>query len=268
MGIGIGDIEYLSAHGHLDGEDVSVLDVGTQNLYNATPERVRALVERHGGVRDAAGFEAEAARLSYFSTPRPGERTTYLSELLDLTAMAYASFDVCPGLRTEILDLNTAALPPAHRLRHQVVLNFGTTEHLVNQYNALRLMHEALCVGGVVFHQVPAAGWAGHGYFCYHEGFFHDLARANGYEVLDHWYTVAGQGALPAIDLRDADQPLHPGPVPRPAALDAVINLNLNFVARKRADTPFAVALELATSHAAPDAAVAQRYGLGGGGAA
>jgi hypothetical protein len=59
-----------------------------------------------------------------------------LSEITDLTNIEYDSIDVCPGLRnTEILDLNFDPLPKRMRDRYDVVFNFGTTEHIFNQWN-------------------------------------------------------------------------------------------------------------------------------------
>ena len=48
----------------------------------------------------------EIRRLVYFSTPRPEEQTLLFSEITDLTNIKYDSVDVCPGLKTTLLDLN------------------------------------------------------------------------------------------------------------------------------------------------------------------
>lgn len=260
MGIGLADMDYLSQRGHLARPGALILDIGSQNLYNATPGGIRDFVLRHGRIADAAAFEREAQRLAYFSTPRPGERTSYLSELLDLTDIAYTSYDVCPALKTEIFDLNTDTLPAHYREHFDVVLNFGTTEHLINQLNAFAVMHDALKVGGVMFHQLPSLGWRDHGYFCYHATFLRDLAQANGYEVLDQWHTPAGEISLEGLDLRDPLRPGEPGSAVLAPGDLRMGSFNLNFVVRKRVSAPFAVALELATSHSAPDSGVLGRY--------
>ena len=112
MGLWLSNIEYLSRRGHLPAAGCRILDIGSQNLYFATPEAIRRFVECHGRIQDEAAFQTEAERISYFSTPRPGERTAYVSELFDLTpAIFYTSFDVCPALKTEILDLNRDPAP-------------------------------------------------------------------------------------------------------------------------------------------------------------
>ena len=264
MGLWMSNIEYLSERRLLPAEGCRILDIGSQNLYFATPETVRRFVLRHGRIAGEAAFLAEAERISYFSTPRPGERTAYVSELFDLTPdIFYTSYDVCPALKTEIFDLNVESCPAHYRGTFDCVLNFGTTEHIFNQTNSYRVMHDALKVGGIAFHQVPGAGWIGHGYFTYQPPFFDDLVRSNEYELVDRWYTAGGQSGFdPSIEVRDPARPQ----VPVGAAgekLPLVANYNLNVVLRKRIDAPFRVGLELATSHAALSDEIAGRYADG-----
>ena len=264
MGLWLSNVEYLSSRGLLPAHGARVLDIGSQNLYFATPERIRSFVERHGTIDDEAAFGREAERISYFSTPRPGERTAYVSELFDLTpGIFYTSFDVCPALKTEILDLNLEACPEHYRNSFDVVLNFGTTEHLIDQVNSYRIMHDALKVGGVAFHQVPSIGWMGHGYFAYQPTFFDDLARANGYRLIDRWLSRWRETPLDvSIDIRDPATPDIPGSGQADAAA-AVPNFNINVVLAKETDRPFCITLELATSHATLSERIASRYPSG-----
>jgi hypothetical protein len=252
MGIGMKDVEYLSAKGYLDNPSAKMLDIGSQCLLGITPPSVHGFTAKHGCAVSQEVLDKEALRISYFSTPRPGERTTYLSELIDLTAMEYRSFDICPALKTEIFDLNSESVRDVDKGTFDLVLNCGTTEHVINQMNCLRVMHDAATIGGIMLHQLPSTGYLGHGYFCYHEEFFRDLAKSNEYEVEDLWYTPVGysQPDPASIDLRDHSNPV----VPRSAQSYASMNVpnhNINVVLRKTTERPFALALELATSHAA-----------------
>lgn len=260
MGFAMDCLEYLADRGHLDARDCAILDIGSQNLYHATPDTIRRFVKTYGRIEDEDAFQREAERLSYFSTPRPGERTSYLSELLDLTRITYTSYDVCPALKTEIFDLNVEQLPNHYHEHFDVLLNFGTTEHIVNQLNCFQVMHNAVKVGGIFFHQIPSVGWVGHGYFCYHEGYLTDLATANGYEIVDHWYTLAGKSDMEGRDFRD---PTTPG-IQHSASIDpaqlTVPCFNLNMVMRKTRSAPFAISLEIATSHSAVDKGIARSY--------
>lgn len=263
MGIGIATIDYLSRRGHIPRPHSRILDIGSQNLLGVTPEQVIEFVRRHGDPNGLADIAARAERIAYFSTPRPGERTTYLSELFDLTPnIFYTSYDVCPALKTEIFDLNSEQLPRRYRKSFDLVINGGTTEHVINQMNAFAVIHEALKVGGVAFHEVPSVGWIEHGYFTYHPTFFRDLAAANAYEIVDCWYKPERKMQIDTsqIDLRSAETPGEKNSFDPSAVRTETQCFNLNVVLRKRVDVPFRVGLELATSHSQVSASVARRY--------
>jgi SAM-dependent methyltransferase len=63
------------------------------------------------------------------------------------------------------------------------VINNGTTEHVFDQANVYRLIHDATRPGGVMIHWLASQGWCNHGMFHVQPGFFFDLAGANGYDV-------------------------------------------------------------------------------------
>jgi hypothetical protein len=248
MGMGMALFDYL-AEKRLIKRGSRILDIGSQNLYNATPEAIRSFVEQFGRIEDEAKFTKEAERITYFSTPRPGERTAFIAELVDLVDVEYLGYDVCPSPGTEIFDLNVQRLAVEKRNHFDIILNFGTTEHLINQLNAFEVMHEAMQVDGISYHQLPSVGWIDHGYFNYNGLFIDDLVKANDYEVVDKFFTPAGVsdfGTL-GVDVRDATKPLVPHSATAPVQ---VLNFNLNYIIRKAVDAPFHVGLEIATTHA------------------
>ena len=162
------------------------------------------------------------------------------SDVTDLTNIEYNSVDVCPGLKTEILDLNFDTIPDHMRGHYDVVFNFGTTEHIFNQWNCFEFMHDALKVGGVVYHQLPASGYLDHGYYCYTPLFFREMAQANHYAV-EH-LSVTQDNRVPS--------------------------LNVHVILRKAVDAPFKASLEIATAHSAVNGKMLERYNKGGGRAA
>jgi len=81
------------------------------------------------------------------------------------------------------LDLNLPH-PQLCDKSFSVIINGGTTEHVFNQYQAFKTIHDACKVGGIMYHGVPWRGWLDHGFYCYQPTFFYDLARANGYRFL------------------------------------------------------------------------------------
>jgi SAM-dependent methyltransferase len=74
-------------------------------------------------------------------------------------------------------DLN---LPFDLGTRFDVCINNGTTEHVFNQANCYKAIHDHTAPGGVMIHWTPCLGWVDHGLYNVQPGFFYDLATANG----------------------------------------------------------------------------------------
>lgn len=257
--LGFPNLLYLASNGYLK-RGSRVLDVGSQNLLNCTADDLLDFAKEFRAEPITPEIEKEIRRQHYFSVPRKGERTLFVGEFLALTDIEYQAIDVCPAPFTEIVDLNFAQIPDDWRGRFDLILNIGTTEHIFSQGNAHRFIHDALKVGGAIFHQTPAAGWANHGYFTFHPRFYRDLATANEYDMPDIWYTAAG-----GLQLKDAD--IGERPAIEPWTLDAkpigggwVESLNLNVILQKKIDAPFRLNLETATSHAPADKATRAAY--------
>lgn len=73
--------------------------------------------------------------------------------------------------------------PQAH-----VVTNFGTTEHILDQENVFRFIHEITMVGGWMLHSAPSPNYPQteeHGFFRYTRRFFEELCMVNGYRVTE-----------------------------------------------------------------------------------
>jgi hypothetical protein len=54
-----------------------------------------------------------------------------------------------------------------------LVINAGTTEHVSNQENAFRVIHDLTKRGGMMNHEVPAGGMIDHGFFSYQAEVLH-----------------------------------------------------------------------------------------------
>jgi hypothetical protein len=100
-----------------------------------------------------------------------------------------------------------------------------------------------------------------HGYFCYHPLFFKDLALANGYEILDMWYSASGAYPINAtIDFRDALKPNVKNSATISADAAMPLSAALNVVVRKLRSLPFRIALELQTTHSGPPTEISALY--------
>lgn len=191
MGITLQKLDELRRNGLL-APRCSVLDIGSSNLYSATPDELRAFLSHYNASADAAKLKMMADG-SYFG-PKGGINCTFVGELMDLCGMSYLSFDIANGYRTMAFDLNSEQVASTLSGSFDLVLNFGTTEHVMNQHNAMRVIHDAAKVGGYIIHEVPCIGFSDHGYVCYTPRFFFDLAGYNEYEVISFSYGTPVDG--------------------------------------------------------------------------
>lgn len=249
MGCHVQFLQALADAGHWP-RGAAVLDFGTQRLLG-TREQVAAFLD----AVTPSSHEPGDAREALLGDPRLPQNLVDLAEVMAVAAGPYLALDVCPGAATRVFDLNRERLPEDERGSFDVVLNFGTTEHLIGQDHAFRVAHETVKVGGVIAHQLPCVGYLGHGYFSYHPLLFRDLADANGYEVLALWLT-GPQGAprRPVLDTFEDEDPAALAPPDRadcdPEAWAGLTQRDgvLNVWLRKTSDAPFARPLEVRTA--------------------
>ena len=95
------------------------------------------------------------------------------------------------------LDLNLSGLPEAHIGRYDIVTNHGTSEHILNQWNVFKVVHDAAKRGGLMFHAVPMACDFEHGLVSYNPKFFWGLAETNGYDILSFRGWTGDEMVLP-----------------------------------------------------------------------
>ena len=88
------------------------------------------------------------------------------------------------------LDINFDTLPPELHHKFDLVTNYGTLEHLLNQSNGLQICHDATRPGGYMIHLFPFLGYLDHGFFSYHPNLIYALADSNGYSVEGMWVNL------------------------------------------------------------------------------
>ncbi len=109
------------------------------------------------------------------------QKTFYKS----LGVAAYTSIDLSDPKADIKHDMN---LPLTTALQYDLVTNFGTAEHVFNVFQFFETVHKLLKVGGTALHVLPACGDVNHGFYNFHPIFFHRLAKANNYDVVDYSY--------------------------------------------------------------------------------
>lgn len=227
-----------------------VLDIGCSNLYGATCENVARFMA-HFDVCD----ESAAHRIAQASAAK----TAFIGELLERCGLGYAALDMAPGHRTKIFNLNQDRLPKDFRGAFDLVLNFGTTEHVLAQAHAFGVIHDAAKPGGLIYHQLPAAGYTDHGYFLYTGRFFFDLAGHNGYEVVTCAFNQGdGRSAL-STPVRTYAQVFPALAETRPCAGDSLPDVTMDVIYRKRTNRAFRLPLDFSTSATPPRPSVTRR---------
>jgi hypothetical protein len=92
-----------------------------------------------------------------------------LYEALDIQ---YDCVDVDGQAGSVVLDLNFDPAPEAYWGKYGLVTNHGTSEHILNQYNVFKTMHDFARPGGLLVHAVPFTVHLEHGFFNYQPNFF------------------------------------------------------------------------------------------------
>jgi SAM-dependent methyltransferase len=118
----------------------------------------------------------------------------------------YRSIDFGGHRHAYALDLNKDSVPEEWRNRFDLVVNAGTTEHVANQDNAFRVIHDLAAPGGLMLHDVPAAGMPIHGLVTYSMKFFWHLCRENQYKVIRLEMNSGGAAPLPSSIIEMSDQ--------------------------------------------------------------
>lgn len=112
----------------------------------------------------------------------PQIKATAMRPLYETLGLShYKSIDLVDPRSDYLIDLNYARSLPG---RWDVITDFGTSEHLFNIANAAELIHNHLSVGGLRLHVSPTRGDYDHGFYNIQASWFHEMARANNYEIV------------------------------------------------------------------------------------
>lgn len=188
MGISRRDIDVLirlRQLGHLPtgGE---VVEIGTQQLANSflvSTEQISELGRLFGKNGALPLPTPQQSRLAHGDLIHLEESAPMARPFWEWLGFRYSSIDV-EGSESIEIDLNFDDAPSRHRGSFDLVTNYGTTEHVVNQLNAFRVIHDLARVGGVMVHHLPLQGMMGHGLINYNPKFFWMLSRSNRYQWL------------------------------------------------------------------------------------
>jgi SAM-dependent methyltransferase len=93
-------------------------------------------------------------------------------------------------------------------MRFDLVTDVGTSEHVFDFAQVWRTIHSLTKPGGLIFFEKPYQGYPDHGFYGLHKTLFVDIARANGYKVLELKEHEAPRGSLwRGVYRKDVDAP-------------------------------------------------------------
>jgi hypothetical protein len=256
----LGLLIKLAREGHIQKKS-SIIEIGAQQCANcllSCEDKIKIL---------GALFDIHTPH----PLPKPGIRQFINGlELLETQApptsilwkwleFNYFSVDLDESFDSLFIDLNYDEIPHEEREKYQIVTNFGTTEHVVNQLQAFKIIHDLTNAKGIMIHNVPTQGYQTHGLINYNPKFFWTLARSNNYEWIfaDYVSSEIYQDLHPAIleekakfcdDIRERGK--------RYKSADATITI----VLKKNISHPFVSPLDISTGTKTTNAILKNRY--------
>lgn len=222
----------LTLSGHLPPGS-EICDIGATQLFGDSSGE---------GAKSFLAFYAERTPKATPPNKVPPEKLAaianngFLGDLLLLAGFRYTALDIFHGTNTILFDLNVHAPGPKLAGRFDLVMNFGTTEHVFNQLRAFQTIHDLTKVGGVIYHDLPMAGYVNHAFFRYDPLFFSTVLPANHYELLLQEISMGVVRDVPQ-DLADAGY-----------KAENYFDAGIEVVIRRTSADPFRIPMEATTA--------------------
>ncbi len=225
-------IMQLTHGGHLPPGS-AICDIGATQLFGAaTEEAVRSCLSFYAA-RDPNARAPEMVPAAKIAEIANGG---FIGDLLLLCGFKYVALDIFHATNTILFDLNVHEPGPELEGQFDLVMNLGTTEHVFNQLRAFQSLHALTKVGGIIYHDLPMAGYMNHALFRYDPLFFRTLIDANPYEVLVEEITPGAVHPTPS-DLRAKGY-----------ATDTYADMGIEIMLKRMSGEPFRIPLETTTS--------------------
>jgi hypothetical protein len=206
MGIGATDLRlliYLKMQGHIPNAS-SVIEIGAQQL----ADNFLACRSELDTIGQLFGVEQPCPLPRPLAPPLSGGDPRLLDPMAPWARhfwawlrLHYAAVDIDGSPESIPLDLNYDNAPSRLKGKYQLVTNFGSTEHVANQLQAFKVIHDLTALGGVMIHHVPAQGMFNHGLVNYNPKFFWMLARSNGYKWVYMDFSIARSAHVLSPDI-------------------------------------------------------------------
>lgn len=239
-----------------------VVEIGAQQLSNSflrSASLVRQAEDIFSAPRPFALPDPGAAMLGPGSVELLDSKAPFARDFWTSLGFDYAAIDVDGSPDSIPLDLNFDTAPTEFQGKYDLVTNLGTTEHICNQLNAFKVIHDLAAPGAIMIHHLPAGGALNHGLVNYNPKFFWYLARSNDYKWLYmDYYGGDERYTIPANILENVGpyEPSGAKIMRERTTADYAIQVAL----QKVLDIPFVPPLDVETGGATNDSALERRY--------
>jgi hypothetical protein len=209
MGTGWRDFDLIA---RLKGEGYispggAIVEIGAQQLSNdvlRNRDRLKQLGQAFGittnlELPDPTESGPAHGKIEHLDRAAPPARDVWA-----WLGFEYAAIDIDGSPGSIPLDLNFDEVPRKFKKHFQVATNLGTTEHVANQLQAFKVIHDLVASGGVMIHHLPAQGYMNHGLVNYNLKFFWMLARSNGYKWIYSDFTLSNDSYALPDNIRDS----------------------------------------------------------------
>jgi SAM-dependent methyltransferase len=186
-------LDRLADRATFDGCN-SILELGPQDLF-VSREQLDFVAHKRQPATAAALID-EVFRYA------PSDTTNQQAFYRIFGFYHYESCDALDRRAQHRIDLN---FPVPQLGPFDCVTNFGTSEHVFNIAEVFSSVHRLLRPGGIALHVLPCCGDVNHGFYSVHPTLYSDIARVNGYDVVDLLYVdnFIVRGLRHAADFRN-----------------------------------------------------------------
>lgn len=181
MGIGASTLDkFVKFHQQgIFNQVSSVMEIGSQEIFCEGEETSLKNLFETFDIRDIP--QEELIRMSLRGSAR---------EVYEKLGWKYNCVDVDGKFGALVIDLNFEDVPDSHRGMYDFVTNFGTTEHIANQLNCFKVMHDLTKPGGYMYHELICSGMLNHGLINYNPKMFWMLSKCNFYDYEAMWFAA------------------------------------------------------------------------------
>lgn len=165
----------------------SVIEIGAQQISNdflSSHPQMELIARQFGALLPPPFPDPLPSSIIHGELEHLNPHAPYARDFWKWLGFTYASIDIDGSPDSIPLDLNFDVVPQHLCGKYHLTTNYGTTEHIANQLNAFKVIHDLTALGGIMLHNLPAQGMLNHGLINYNPKFFWMLARSNGYKLL------------------------------------------------------------------------------------